>query len=186
MFIVKRRADLIRFGLFLLLAGLMAYFISGKAALWQATMGRRTAEHETAPEAAPYMPKVAPRAAEAEAPGDGRDYFAAARMDRQRERSVREEQLLALINNPNVDVANKARATEELQVVQRLAILEDKAERNVRDLGFQDVVVNLTESAAIVAVKAKTHSQQMALQVQDRVSRITGIKVTAVSVSFRP
>jgi stage III sporulation protein AH len=55
----------------------------------------------------------------------------------------------------------------------------------VKARGFSDVVVHLSQGSAQVVVKAASVTQQEVAQVIDTVSRITGVRATAITVMAR-
>lgn len=185
MFIVKHRTEIIRFGLFLLLMGAMAYFVASRLETWR-TSGREQSR-VTQPAVSPLgagtpLPDLV---AKAQAAPDGADFFADFRMERERSRSAYRETLRDLMENEATASSTRNQAGEEYLAAGRFAALEDRAEQMVRAKGFADVVVNLSASTVQVVVKAKELSQQQAMQVVDMVSRITGVKATAIQVIHR-
>ena len=175
MIIVKRKGDIVRMGLFLLLMGAMAYFIFSRSSSFA------TSQKSTSPATAgalpvePFMPQVT----------DGHDFLAEARLARDQDRSLRQEQLTAMVNNANVDADVRKSAAEELRTAMKYASLETQAEALVRARGVDDVLVKLTDNQALVYVKAKDAGRQQAVQVADAVAAVTGLKLNAVKVRFQ-
>lgn len=176
MFIVKRKGEILRMGLFLILMGAMAYFIFSRSSSFATS--QKSAPPVTSAGATPvepFMPQVT----------DGRDFYAEARLARDQDRSLRQEQLTAMVNNPNVDADVRKSAAEELRAAMKYASLETQAEALVRGRGVDDVLVKLTDNQAMVYVKAKDASRQQAVQVADAVATVTGLKLNAVKVRFQ-
>lgn len=182
MMIVKKRGELARFGLFLVLAGLMAYFVASRAELFRSS-GRPADPDPAGRQAQVTMPALE---SEGDKPpagiSDGANFFAQFRIDREQMRSARREELQVMVDNTNVDAEVRKGASAELRTVQRLAALETQAETMVRAKGFQDVVVLLTESTGQVVVRTASLSPQQAMQVLDTVRRLTGLKPAAIQV----
>jgi stage III sporulation protein AH len=187
-FLVRKRSEIVRFGLFLALAGLMAWFVASRAELFQNTAARPgafapadVAENEKPDQGQPSDNR---RVVEA-APSDGAAFFAEFRIDREQMRAARAEQLQAMIDNPNVDADTRKAAAGDLRAVQRMAALESQAETMVKAKGFTDVVVMLTEQSVQVVVRAAGLTPQQAMQVLDTVSRVTGMKPAAIAVTAK-
>ena len=184
MFIVKRGSEIVRFGIFVLIAGLMVYFIYSRSELFQSSAAKpsepkapaKVTAKQPAPANATALPVVSP---------DGSNFFAQFRIDREQQRSARQEELQAMIDNPNIDGDTRKAAAGELRTVQRLAALENQAETMVKAKGFGDVVVMLTEQSAQVVVRSASLTPQQAVQVLDTVSRLTGVKPSAIAVDAK-
>ncbi|HYF91249.1 MAG TPA: SpoIIIAH-like family protein [Symbiobacteriaceae bacterium] len=175
MIIVRRKGEILRMGLFLLLMGAMAYFILSKSSSFATSQESAGPAPASATPVEPFMPQVT----------DGRDFYAETRLARDQDRSLRQEQLTAMVNNGNVDAAVRKSAAEELQTAMKYASLENQAEALVRGQGVDDVLVKLTDNQAMVYVKAKDASHQQAVQVADAVATVTGLKLSAVKVRFQ-
>lgn len=184
-FVVKKRSELLRFGLFLVVVGLLAWYVAGRVDLWR--LSRRATEHAALASASPgtAMP------ARAEAPAgagaldptdDGRDYFAEYRMARERTRGALGERLKELMESAHTPDSARQQATEQYLKLGQNAALESQAEALVMARGFEDVIVYLADGSAQVVVRAAQLSQQQFLQVVDTVSRVTGVKSSAITV----
>lgn len=187
MIIVKKRAEIVRFGLFLALMGAMAYFVATKMETWRASQAEPPARTE--PASGPIMPGALDtgplQAALDRGTANGEDFFAEYRMDRERRRGALREELNGLMESQSADAEVKKQASQQLLEATRLASMEETAEQMVKAKGFADVVVHLSGSAAQVVVRAKELSQQQYLQVADMVSRVTSLKQHAIVVMVR-
>ncbi|HEY3367654.1 MAG TPA: SpoIIIAH-like family protein [Symbiobacteriaceae bacterium] len=181
MFVVKRRSEVIRFGIFLVLAGLLAYYVAGKYVTWQSARGDGGGHPTTTGPiiAGPQGVDLAQRAVDS---GDGSDFFAETRMDRDRNRGALRASLKVVMEDPNTDPDVRKQATQQFLAVGNQESLEERAEAMVKAKGFADALVSLSESSAQVVVKGKGISQQQFMQVVDMVSTITGVKAAAVVV----
>lgn len=177
MFIVKRRSEVVRFGIFLALMGLMAYYVAGKMELWRVSRERSSG-------AAPVNGTPATEQTGLAESTDGRDFFADFRMGRERSRGALRETLKEVMES-GADQDIKKQASQQYLEIGRTASLEDRAEAMVKAKGFEDVVVHLAEGTAQVVVKTATLTQQQFVQVVDMVSRITGVKASAIQVLAR-
>ena len=182
MIIVKRKGEILRLGLFLVLVGAMIYFVMTRADSYLTSAapvetGKPAAGAGAGAEVTGRIFDVAPVP-------DGRDFFAEARLARDQNRSLHQQELSAMVDNLNVDAAVRKSAAEELQAELRHATLETRAEALVRGRGADDVLVTLTENKALVQVWSKDTSKQHAVQVADAVATVTGLKLHMVSVKF--
>jgi stage III sporulation protein AH len=185
MFIVKNKAEVIRFGLFLLLMGAMAFFVASRVESWR-TSGR--AQVQGTQSAISPVAGISPQPTlieKAQAAPDGANFFADFRMERERTRSALSEQLKEVMENQAAAADTRHDAGAQYLATGRFAALEDRAEQMVKAKGFDDAVVNLSDASAHVVVKAKELSPQQYMQVADMVSRITGIKATGIHVFNR-
>lgn len=176
MFIVKRRSEIAKFAFFLVLMGLMAYYVAGKAAQWRAargeSLGALPAVTEPEPELQPSQ-------------SDGRDYFALFRMDRERRRGALRETLQQVMASESADTETRRKASQQLLEEGNLANLESRAELLVKAKGFEDVTVDLGDGTARVVIRAPALSEPQFVQVVDMVNRITGVKPGAIQVIAR-
>jgi len=183
-FIVKKRSEVVRFGLFLILAGLLVWFVLGRFERWRLS---QEPEAEALPTGGPVV-AVPVTAGDSLAPAaftDGRDYFAEFRMERERTRGALGERLKELIDSPAASAEVRKQASEQYLKLTQATALESQAESMVKARGFEEVVVHLSAESAHVVVKGASISQQQFLQVVDVVSRITGVKSSAISVLAR-
>ncbi|HWI51841.1 MAG TPA: SpoIIIAH-like family protein [Symbiobacteriaceae bacterium] len=178
MIIVKRKGEILRLGLFLVLVGAMVYFVMTRADSYLTS-------------AAPVQPQkpaaggaVSGRIFDVTPVPDARDFFAEARLARDQNRSLHQQELSAMVDNLNVDAAVRKSAAEELRTELRYATLETRAEALVRGRSVDDVLVTLTENKALVQVWSKDTSKQHAVQVADAVATVTGLKLNMVNVKF--
>jgi stage III sporulation protein AH len=185
MFIVKNKGEVIRFGLFLLLMGAMAFFVASRVESWR-TSGRAQVR-STQPAVSPVTEITPPPSLieKAQAAPDGANFFADFRMERERTRSALSETLKDVMENQAAAADTRHDAGAQYLATGRFAALEDRAEQMVKAKGFDDAVVNLSDSSAHVVVMAKELSPQQYMQVADMVSRITGIKATGIHVFNR-
>lgn len=177
MFIVKKRAEVARFGLFLLLIGLMAFFFVSRMEQWRLSKAMAGVGQPALNELLSEQP--------AAQVSDGKDYFAIARMERAVSRDAWRETLREMIDSPSTDAAVKKQAGEEYLAVAKLTSLEAMAENLLRGKGYDEVLVTISEGSAQVVVKAQKLTETQARQIADSVARVTGLKLTQVNVSFR-
>jgi hypothetical protein len=205
--IVRRKAEVLRLGIFLVLMGLMAYFVMTKAGAFQEASGGKAGAGATAAGGvigtdvgkvpAPAGGKAGavgktPATGASASPQDAADFppldngevFAEARLARDQGRSLAKQELQALIDNPNVDADVRKSASAELRAVLRYTALETQAEALLLGRGLDEVLVTMSESGVMVDVKAEDHWRQQALQLADAVATVTGQKLNEVKVRF--
>lgn len=200
-FVVKRGSDLLRFGLFLLVVMSLVWYVVGRFGEWRSAQGapppgtilvdgQRPQEEAWSEEglrgAAPPAPE-SPAEAEAAAAqaSEGSDYFAEFRIERERTRGALGDRLKEIMAAPGASEDVKAAAAAQYLELGQRAALESQAESMVKARGFSDVVVHLSQGSAQVVVQAASLTQQEVAQVIDTVSRITGVRATAITVMAR-
>ncbi|MBP2016680.1 stage III sporulation protein AH [Symbiobacterium terraclitae] len=203
-FVVKRGPDLLRFLVFLVVVASLVWYVVGRFGEWRAAEGapppgsspgtalvdgeRPQAEPAAAGDRrigapAPEGPGEAePAAAQT---GEGSDYFAEFRIERERTRGALGDRLKEIMASPGAAEEVKAAAAAQYLELGQRAALESQAEAMVKARGFSDVVVHLSQGSAQVVVKAASLTQQEVAQVIDTVSRITGVRATAITVMAR-
>lgn len=191
MFIVRKKSEVVRFGVFLLLMGAMAFFVASRFQTWRVS---QAATPVPAAKGQSQQPALGPILAGKEGSSlmdlvrstpETQDFFAEYKMDRDRNRSTLRETLKELMDDQNVDAATRKTAGEQYMSSANAASLEDRAESMIKAKGFEDVVVNLTQSGAQAVVKAKSLSEAQAAQVMDMITQITGIKGGSIQVFHR-
>lgn len=181
MFIVKNKAEVAKFGLFVLLAGTMAYFVATRFAQWQVSESPQPKAGTALPVTAMGSSPAAPE----DVAVDESDYFAEYRITRDRTRSALQETMQKVIDSPQTDAEIRKRASEQLMQLSVAVAKEREAETMVKAKGFQDVVVHLGETSAQVVVRASALTQQQAVQVIDMVSHVANIKPAEIQVFAR-
>ncbi len=183
MFIVRKKEEVLRFGLFLLLVGLMAFYVASTLPAWWAT-GSAKVQQEQEPVTGPIIagPQATDLLDAAESHTDGSDFFAATRMERERTRAALRETLKEVMDNPNVSEEARQRAGEQYLALGQMIALEQQAEMIVRSRGFSDVLVSIGEKTVQVVIRAASPSEQQYLQVQDAVAGVTGMSPSAIRV----
>jgi len=173
MFIVKRKAEVFRFGLFLALMSAMVYYVSTMVDTWRVS---QVTTDTSIPLTMPALPEVMLPSPE------GSDYFTEFRLDRLQYRSALAERLKEVMESQGADGEVRKQASQEYLDISRLAGLEDRAESLVRARGFDDALVTLWQGTATVIIRSGSISQSQFHQVLDMVSRVTGVKPAAIQV----
>lgn len=138
-----------------------------------------TSEGTAAPED-PAASGTDPEDVSTDTPGEavltGSTGFAAqAKISREQVRSQNKENLMQIIDNPDVSEEQKAEAVSSMVALSETAERESAAEVLLESKGFPDVVVNLTGNSADVVVPDDQLDDTSRAQIEDIVKRKTEV-----------
>ncbi len=108
---------------------------------------------------------------------------AEAKIAREQVRAQNKETLLEIINNANVSAAQKEQAVSEMVALTKTTELETAVETMLLSKGFSDVVVTLTDKGADVVVNQSELTDAKRAQIEDIVTRKTGIAAKDIVIS---
>ena len=108
---------------------------------------------------------------------------AEAKNTREQVRAQNKETLLEIINNTNVSEKQKAEAVSEMVALTKIAEQEAAVETMLLSKGFSDVVVTLTDKGADVVVRSSELTDAKRAQIEDIVTRKTGISPQNIVIS---
>ena len=114
---------------------------------------------------------------------NGNNIVAEAKVVREQVRAENKETLLGIINNANLSEKQKEEAVSKMIELTEIAELEAAVETMLLSKGFSEVVVSLTDGGADVVVNATELSDAKRAQIEDIVTRKTGIKPENVVIS---
>ena len=114
---------------------------------------------------------------------NGNNIVAEAKVVRDQVRAENKETLLGIINNANLSEKQKEEAVSKMIELTEIAELEAAVETMLLSKGFSEVVVTLTDGGADVVVNATELSDAKRAQIEDIVTRKTGIKPENVVIS---
>ena len=114
---------------------------------------------------------------------NGNNIVAEAKVVREQVRAENKETLLGIINNANLSEKQKEEAVSKMIELTEIAELEAAVETMLLSKGFSEVVVTLTDGGADVVVNATELSDVKRAQIEDIVTRKTGIKPENVVIS---
>ena len=100
---------------------------------------------------------------------------AEAKLTREQVRAQNKETLLEIIDNKNLSEAQKEKAVAEMIAMTKVAEQEAAVETMLLSKGFSEAVVTLTEKGADVVVNSKELTDANRAQIEDIVTRKTGI-----------
>ncbi len=108
---------------------------------------------------------------------------AEAKIAREQIRAQNKETLLEIINNANVSEKQKEQAVSEMVALTKTSELETSVETMLLSKGFSDVVVTLTDKGADVVVNQSELTDAKRAQIEDIVTRKTGIAAKDIVIS---
>lgn len=100
---------------------------------------------------------------------------AEAKVSREQVRAKNKEMLMGIIDNENLADAQKEQAVQQMVELTELAEAEVTVETLLASKGFTDVVVSLTADSADIVVKSKELTDANRAQIEDIVTRKTGV-----------
>lgn len=113
----------------------------------------------------------------------GSNIVAEAKVTREQVRAQNKETLLEIINNQNLSEDQKAEAVAKMIELTEMAELEAAVETMLLSKGFSEAVVTLTDGGADVVVDAAELSDVQRAQIEDIVTRKTGIEPENIVIS---
>ena len=108
---------------------------------------------------------------------------AEAKVTREQVRAQNKETLLEIINNANVSEKQKEEAVSQMVALTKIAEQEAAVETMLLSKGFSDVVVTLTDNGADVVVSSSELTDAKRAQIEDIVTRKTGISPENIVIS---
>ena len=109
--------------------------------------------------------------------------MAQARIDREQIRSQNKDTLNEIINNTNLSETERQSAVQSMVEMTELVEKESATELLLEAKGFNDVVVNLTGETADIVVPMKEVTEEQRAQIEDIVTRKTGIGVENIVIT---
>lgn len=115
--------------------------------------------------------------------GEAGAVVAEAKVTREQVRAKNKETLMEIIDNKNLSDEQKQSAVNQLTVMTELTEKEAAAETLLASKGFPDTVVSLTEESADVVVNAAELSDANLAQIEDIVTRKTGVPAENIVIT---
>lgn len=115
--------------------------------------------------------------------GDASAVVAEAKVTREQVRAKNKESLMEIIDNQNLSDDQKQEAVNQLLVLTDLAEKEAAAETLLASKGFDQAVVSLTQEGADIVVSAAELSDANRAQIEDIVTRKTGIAAENIVIT---
>ena len=114
---------------------------------------------------------------------DASAVVAEAKVTREQVRAKNKESLMEIIDNENLSDAQKEDAVNQMIAMTDLAEKEAAAETLLSSKGFSETVVSLTADSADVVVNASELSDANRAQIEDIISRKTGIAAENIVIT---
>lgn len=111
------------------------------------------------------------------------DYAAQVKLNREQVRSKNKETLQAIIDNENLDDAQKQEALNEMIAITDIAEKEANAEMLLSAKGFTNVVVSISDDSCDVVLDMGDVTDAKRAQVEDIVKRKTGIAAENIVIT---
>ena len=108
---------------------------------------------------------------------------AQAKVNREQVRSKNKEMLLEIINNSNIEDAQKQDAIDAMVALTDKAEREAAAEMLLEAKGFADVVVNIEDDTADVVVGSADLGDAERAQIEDIMKRKTGVSAENIVIT---
>lgn len=111
------------------------------------------------------------------------NYFLQAKIEREQSRALSKELLLEVINNENVGEEQKVKAANDMLELKDRIEKEEAAESMLLAKGFKDIYVRIDNGNVEVVTNAEELSEAQLAQIQDIVSRKTGISAENITIT---
>ena len=115
--------------------------------------------------------------------GEVSGVVAEAKVTREQVRAKTKESLLEIIDNENLSDEQKQEAVNQMVAMTEIAEKEAAAETLLASKGFSEAVVSLTDESADVVVNAAELSDANRAQIEDIVTRKTGVAAENVVIT---
>lgn len=110
-------------------------------------------------------------------------YFVQAKLDREQVRSKQKEMLTDMINNSNIEQAQRAECASSLLEIQKRIEKESAAEAMIEAKGFSEVYVRIDDTTVDVVVNKEALTDSEIAQIEDIVKRKTGMAADQIRIS---
>lgn len=115
--------------------------------------------------------------------GEASGVVAEAKVTREQVRAKNKEDLLSIIDNQNLSDEQKQDAVNQMVAMTELAEKEAAAETLLASKGFKEAVVSLTSDSADVVVNAAELTDANRAQIEDIITRKTGIAAENIVIT---
>ncbi len=110
-------------------------------------------------------------------------YFVQAKLNREQARASEKEILNDIINNANVESAQKAEAADSMLEIQKRIERETAAEAMIESKGFSEVYVRIDDQSVDVVVNKEALTDAEIAQIEDIIKRKTGMAEDQIHIS---
>ncbi len=110
-------------------------------------------------------------------------YFVQAKLDREQVRAKEKDMLMEMVNSSATPEKQKSEAAEEVLELQKRIEKENAAEAMIESKGFNGVYVRIDDDTVDVVVNKPELTDQEIAQIQDIVSRKTGLTADKIRIN---
>ncbi|HCL01629.1 MAG TPA: stage III sporulation protein AH [Lachnoclostridium phytofermentans] len=111
-----------------------------------------------------------------------KSFFANAKLKREQTRAKSREDLLALVENPNISAKQKEQAGDRVLELTAISEKENATEIQLDAKGFSDAVVTINEGRVDVVVNAPNLTEQDMAIIEDVVMTKTGVTLDKITI----
>lgn len=119
----------------------------------------------------------------ADANGDGTQYFAEAKLDREQARAKQKDILTEMMNNENVSQEQKDKCSDNMLQLQERIEKETAAEAMIEAKGFKEAYVRIDDETVDVVVEKDSLTEAEIAQIEDIVKRKTGFQADQIRIN---
>lgn len=112
------------------------------------------------------------------------EYFAEAKVERENARAKSQDMLYELMAKADTPEEEKSQAAQKILELQKRIENEAAAEAMIKAKGFDEAYVRIYDDCADVIVDREEISQQEAAQIQDILTRVTGMGADKIRISL--
>lgn len=113
----------------------------------------------------------------------GMSNLSGAKLLKEQTRAKNKETLMEIINNANITESQKQEAVNNMIAITDMAEKETAAEILLESKGFSDVVVSISDTGVDVVVNAAELSEAQRAQIEDIITRKTGVAPETIIIS---
>ncbi len=110
-------------------------------------------------------------------------YFVQAKLDREQVRAKEKDMLMEMVNSPSTPAEKKSSAAEQVLSLQQRIEKESAAEAMIESKGFNGVYVRIDDDTVDVVINKAELTDQEIAQIQDIVSRKTGLSADKIRIN---
>ncbi len=110
-------------------------------------------------------------------------YFVQAKLDREQVRAKEKDMLMEMVNSSSTPADKKSEAANEVLELQKRIEKESAAEAMIESKGFNGVYVRIDDDTVDVVINKSELSEQEIAQIQDIVSRKTGLTADKIRIN---
>lgn len=110
-------------------------------------------------------------------------YFVQAKLEREQSRAKQQETLTGMINNEKLSEDQRTEFADEMLKMQQRIEKETAAEAVIKEKGLGEAYVRIDDETVDVLINKETLTEQEIAQIQDIVTRKTGMELNQIRIS---